>query len=46
MLNMVAQLSGIRSLKRFQLNVRPDAEVADQEKRGNIVPIRGGILLR
>ncbi len=41
MVNWIASLSGVRGLKRFKLEVRPDAQVADQRQRGNLVPIGG-----
>ena len=41
MVNWIASLSGVRGLKRFKLQARPDAQVADQRQRGNLVPIGG-----
>lgn len=42
MLNTIARLSGIRNLKQFKIEVLPDAEMAQQVKAGNQVPLNGG----
>ena len=39
MVNVIAQLSGVKGLKRFKLQVAPDAMVAEQAQRGNVVPL-------
>ena len=41
MLNEIGALTGIKGLKRFNIQVAPDGEVADQVKRGNITPVGG-----
>ena len=38
--NWIANLSGIRGMKRFKLQVAPDAQVAAQAQKGNLVPLR------
>ncbi len=35
----VAQLGGLKNIKRFKLNVRPDADIAKDLKAGNIVGV-------
>lgn len=35
----VAQLGGLKNIKRFKLNVRPDGDIAGDLKKGNVVGI-------
>lgn len=36
----VAQLSGIKNINQFRVQVVPDAALADQAQQGNVVPLR------
>ena len=42
MLNYIASLTGVRSLKRFNIQAMPDGQLQAQAKAGNQVPINGG----
>jgi hypothetical protein len=37
----VAQLAGLKNINRFKIDVQPDAALATQAERGNIVPLGG-----
>jgi len=37
----IAQLAGLRNIDRFRIQLTPDQMLADQARRGNVVPIGG-----
>lgn len=38
----VAQLSGLRNINQFRVNVMDNQQIADQAQAGNLVPVEGG----
>ena len=41
MLNWIASLTGVRSLKRFKINAVPDGQLQQQVQAGNLKPVGG-----
>jgi hypothetical protein len=37
-----AQLSGLKNIKRFRIQVGPDQQIMDEQQRGNVIPLPGG----